>query len=206
MFTITVCSRRTSRSSTTSSSRSSRSDRSVVWFTQMDRARNKLKLHELENHLQPVIERPPNKFAPRSGGSFEQRLVHAHEAGQVGQPLRDPELALDRGIDPAVHPALDRLIDSAWEARPAAEAHRDLIGEVPAVAATEEVADGLIAATRALRDPRYSKRPRLIGLRVLPNNAVEAPGFVVARSCCGPVLHPRSPFSVTACTLFRGRK
>ena len=33
------------------------------WFTQMDRARNKLKLHELENHLQPVIERPPNKFA-----------------------------------------------------------------------------------------------------------------------------------------------
>ena len=33
------------------------------WFTQMDRARNKLKLHELEKHLQPVIERPPNKFA-----------------------------------------------------------------------------------------------------------------------------------------------
>jgi hypothetical protein len=33
------------------------------WFTQMDRARNKLKLHELEKHLQPVIEGPPNKFA-----------------------------------------------------------------------------------------------------------------------------------------------
>ena len=32
------------------------------WFTQMDRARNKLKLHELEKHLQPVIERAPNKF------------------------------------------------------------------------------------------------------------------------------------------------
>jgi hypothetical protein len=31
--------------------------------------------------------------------------VHAHEAGQVGQPLRDPELTLDRGIDPAVDPA-----------------------------------------------------------------------------------------------------
>src|SRR3954449_12844292 len=32
------------------------------WFTQMDRARNKLKLHELEKHLLPVIERPPNKL------------------------------------------------------------------------------------------------------------------------------------------------
>ena len=46
------------------------------WFTQMDRARNKLKLHELENHLQPVIERPPNKFAlcgfaSRSRGALE---------------------------------------------------------------------------------------------------------------------------------------
>src|SRR5215218_9963733 len=101
----------------------------------------------------------------RLGGSFDQRLLHAHEAGQVGQPLRDPELALDRGIDPAVHPALDRLSDRAREVSPAAEAHRDLIGEVPAVAAIEEVADGL-AATRALRDPRYSKRPRLIGPRV----------------------------------------
>jgi hypothetical protein len=28
----------------------------------MDRARNKLKLDELENHLQPVIQLPPNKF------------------------------------------------------------------------------------------------------------------------------------------------
>jgi hypothetical protein len=33
------------------------------WFTQMDRARNKLKLHALEKHLQPVVEPPPNKFA-----------------------------------------------------------------------------------------------------------------------------------------------
>ena len=56
----------------------------------------------------------------RLGGSFEQSLVHAHEAGQVGQPLRDPELALDRDIDPPVHPALDRLIDSAREVWPAA--------------------------------------------------------------------------------------
>jgi hypothetical protein len=175
------------------------------WFTQMDRARNKLKLHELENHLQPVIERPPNKFAPRSGGSFEQRLVHAHEAGQVGQPLRDPELALDRGIDPAVHPALDRLIDSAREVSPAAEAHRDLIGEVPSIPAIEKVADGLIAATRALRDPGYSQRPRLIGLCVLPASA--ASGFDFARDRFPyPVLHPRSPGSVTACTLFRDRK
>src|SRR5829696_8449151 len=117
----------------------------------------------------------------RSGGSFEQRLVHAHEAGQVGQPLRDPKLALDRGIDPAVHPALDRLIDRAREVSPAAEAHRDLFAEVPAVPAIEEVADGLIAATRALRDPGYSKRPRLIGLGVLPNSAVEAPAsFLLA--------------------------
>jgi hypothetical protein len=30
------------------------------WFTQMDRARGKLKLHELEK---PVISSPPNKFA-----------------------------------------------------------------------------------------------------------------------------------------------
>src|SRR5215216_6884634 len=133
-------------------------------------------------------------MGPRLGGSFEQRLVHAHEAGQVGQPLRDPELALDRGIDPAVHPALDGLIDRAREVSPTAEAHRDLIGEVPAVPAIEEVADGLIAATRALRDPRYSKRPRLIGLGVLLNSAVEAPGFVLARNRCGyPVLHRRSP-------------
>src|SRR5215207_1412037 len=143
----------------------------------------------------------------RLGGSFGRRLVHAHEAGQIGQPRRDPELALGRGIDPAVHPALDRLIDSAREVSPAAEAHRDLIGEVPAVPAIEEVADGLIAATRALRNPGYSKRPRLMGLGVLRNTAVEAPGFVLARDRCGyPVSHPRSPCSVTACTLFRGRK
>ena len=72
-------------------------------------------------------------WASRLGGSFEQSLVHAHEAGQVGQPLGDPELALDRGTDPAVHSAVDRLIDSAREVSPAAEIHRDLIGEVPAV-------------------------------------------------------------------------
>src|SRR3954462_4440403 len=98
----------------------------------------------------------------RLSRSFEQRLVHAHEAGEVGHPLRDPELALDRGIDPPVHPALDRLIGSAQEVSPAAEAHCDLIGEVPAVPAIEKVADRLIAATRALRDPGYSNRPRLI--------------------------------------------
>ena len=50
------------------------------WFTQMDRARNKLKLHELEKHLQPVIERPPNKFAlagfaNRSGGAPENTVA-----------------------------------------------------------------------------------------------------------------------------------
>ena len=32
------------------------------WFTQMDRARGKLKLHELEKQL-AVISSPPNKFA-----------------------------------------------------------------------------------------------------------------------------------------------
>jgi hypothetical protein len=77
---------------------------------------------------------------------------------------------------------LDRLIDSAREVSPAAEIHRDLIGEVPGVPAIEEVADGLIAATGALRDPRYSKRRRLIGLGVLPNSTEEAPRFVVARA------------------------
>src|SRR3954451_5704345 len=142
-------------------------------------------------------------MGPRLGGSFEQSLVHAHEAGQVGQPLQDPELALDRGIDPAVHPALDRLIDSAREVSPAAEADCDLIGEVPAVPAIEEVADSLIAATRALRDPGYSKRPPLLELGVLRNSAVEAPCFVRARARCDhPILHRRSPCSVTACTLF----
>ena len=50
------------------------------WFAQMDRARNKLKLHELEKHLQPVIERPPNKFAlagfaNRSGGAPENTVA-----------------------------------------------------------------------------------------------------------------------------------
>ena len=50
------------------------------WFAQMDRARNKLKLHELEKHLQPVIERPPNKFALagfaiRSGGAPENTVA-----------------------------------------------------------------------------------------------------------------------------------
>ena len=41
--------------------------------------------------------------------------------------------------------------------------------------------------------------PRLIGLGVLLNSAVEAPGFVLARNRCRyPVLHPRSPGSVTA--------
>ena len=50
------------------------------WFTQMDRARNKLKLHELEKHLLPVIERPPNKFAlagfaNRSGGAPENTVA-----------------------------------------------------------------------------------------------------------------------------------
>ena len=122
-------------------------------------------------------------MGPRLGGSFEQRLLHAHEAGQVGQPLRDPELALDRGIDPAAHPALDRLIDRAREVSPAAEARRDLIGEVPAVPAIEEVADGLDRSDPcALRDPRYSKRPRLIRLDVLRNTAEKAPNFIRARN------------------------
>src|SRR5829696_6178607 len=117
----------------------------------------------------------------RSGGSFEQRLVHAHEAGQVGQPLRDPELALDRGIDPAVQPALDRLVDSARQVSPAAEAHRDLIGEVPAVPAIEEVAGRLVRAAGAFCDPSYGERPRLIGRSAMLDRAVEAAGFVLAR-------------------------
>jgi hypothetical protein len=36
--------------------------RRASWFTQMDRARAKLKLHELEKHV-ATIPRPPNKFA-----------------------------------------------------------------------------------------------------------------------------------------------
>ena len=115
----------------------------------------------------------------RLSGSFEQRLLHAHEAGQVGQPLRDPELALDRGIDPAVHSALDRLINSAREVSPAAEAYRDLIGEVP--------------ADRS--DPCF----------VIPARA-----SAHACSCSQSLSLPRSASSVsgsvTACTLFRGRK
>src|SRR4051812_32657411 len=105
-------------------------------------------------------------------------------SGSVAPP--GSELALDRDI----HPALDRLSDREREVSPTAEAHRDLIGEVPGVPAIEEVADGLIAATRALRDPRFSKRPRLIGLGVLLNSAEEAP----ARNRCRL---PRSASSVS---------
>src|SRR3954463_16530738 len=125
------------------------------------------------------------------------RACTRSRSGSVAPP--GSELALDRDI----HPALDRLSDREREVSPTAEACRDLIGEVPAVPAIEEVADGLIAATRALRDPGYSKRPRLIRLGVLLNSAVEAAGFVLAcngRGC--PVSHLRSPGSVTACTLF----
>src|SRR5215207_5748826 len=106
----------------------------------------------------------PALVAERWTGRSLRRLLRAMPRACTRS--RDPELALDRGIDPAVHPALDRLIDRAREVSPAAEAHRDLIGEVQAVPAIEEVADGMIAATGALRDPRYSKRPRLIGLGV----------------------------------------
>src|SRR3954463_11483993 len=51
------------------------------WFTQMDRARNKLKLHELEKHLQPVIERPPNKFA-LAGFSSRSRVAIENTAAR----------------------------------------------------------------------------------------------------------------------------
>jgi hypothetical protein len=58
------------------------------WFAQMDRARNKLKLHELERHLQPVIERPPNKFA-HCGFSNRSRVAvedtdHNGRARRIG--------------------------------------------------------------------------------------------------------------------------
>src|SRR4051794_38397205 len=56
-------------------------------------------------------------------------------SGSVAPP--GSELALDRDI----HPALDRLSDREREVSPTAEAHRDLIGEVPGVPAIEEVAD-----------------------------------------------------------------
>jgi len=84
--------------------------------------------------------------------------VHAHEAG----------IPSSRSIAASILRSIQRSIASsiAREVSPAAEAHRDLIGEVQAVPAIEEVADGMIAATGALRDPRYSKRPRLIGLGV----------------------------------------
>ena len=51
------------------------------WFAQMDRARNKLKLHELEKHLQPVIERPPNKFAL---AGFANRSRVRERCGGIG--------------------------------------------------------------------------------------------------------------------------
>jgi hypothetical protein len=54
-----------------------------------------------------------------------------------------------RGLDPLVHPDLDRLIDSAREVWPPAEAHLDLIGEVPAVPAIEEAAEPLQASLTA---------------------------------------------------------
>ena len=53
------------------------------WFTQMDRARNKLKLHELENHLQPGIDRVPNKFAHAGFASRSRVRVENTAARKV---------------------------------------------------------------------------------------------------------------------------
>ena len=53
------------------------------WFTQMDRARNKLKLHELEKHLQPVIESPPNKYAHAGFACRSRARVENTEARKV---------------------------------------------------------------------------------------------------------------------------
>jgi hypothetical protein len=55
----------------------------------MDRARNKLKLHELENHLQPVIERPPNKFAHAGFASRSRARVENTSARKVRGGIGD---------------------------------------------------------------------------------------------------------------------
>jgi hypothetical protein len=50
-------------------------------------------------------------------------------------------LAFGLAIDAPAHPAADRGLDRLFETQPLCEPARDVVGEVAAVAAVEEVAD-----------------------------------------------------------------
>jgi tetratricopeptide (TPR) repeat protein len=47
-------------------------------------------------------------------------LPHHHEAGEVGKPLRKPDLPLDKGVDAQLNPALDHPVERRREVAPAA--------------------------------------------------------------------------------------
>ena len=64
------------------------------WFTQMDRARGKLKLHELEKQL-TVISSPPNKFA--NCGFASRGRVKQDSVGNIRGAARTVAAANRRG-------------------------------------------------------------------------------------------------------------
>src|SRR5215213_2443891 len=99
--------------------------------------------------------------------------MQAHDACEVGQPAWDAELTLHPGIDPPVHPALDRIVDGGWEFSPADEAIRDFVGELPTVSAVEEIPDGLIGAAGRFRNTFHGEHPGFVWLRMVADRAKE---------------------------------
>ena len=56
----------------------------------------------------------------------------------VRQPARDAGLARRAAIDGPIHPSFDGGVDRLLQGEPIEEPVRDIVGEVPAVAAVEE--------------------------------------------------------------------
>jgi hypothetical protein len=63
----------------------------------------------------------------------------------------------------------------------------EIIGEMPAIPAIEEVAHRLLAETRSGHDRAHGERPRLVGVCVMANAPVEALARVHAFHGSSPV-------------------
>ena len=98
--------------------------------------------------------------------------------------MRDPGLAAHAAADTPAHPALDGGVDRVAEREPPDQLVDDVVGEVPAVAAVQEVADALGRARGGVGDRLGSDCPSGGGIRGMlaaGDRALEAPRFVVGR-------------------------